>query len=156
MRSEKNKHITISNFAASYLAIREGEFVLLFHAGTLCQQFVIDLCHMIEMNDLNYARYNQQKIYAIPKERVGGKDKEKMKDEGDQIILPPSYYRSPRFYHQLYLNAMSLVLKFGKPDLFITFTCNPMWKDIKNLLLPHQTPMDRPDIVSRIYYIKFQ
>lgn len=27
-------------------------------------------------------------------------------------------------------DAMGLVRKFGKPDLFITMTCNPKWTEI--------------------------
>jgi Helitron helicase-like domain at N-terminus len=29
---------------------------------------------------------------------------------------------------------MTLVGKFGKPDLFITFTANPKWPEIQNYL----------------------
>ena len=29
-----------------------------------------------------------------------------------------------------YQDAMAIVRKFGKPDLFITMTCNPHWKEI--------------------------
>ena len=33
---------------------------------------------------------------------------------------------------------MSIVRKYGKPDLFITFTCNPKWEDISSALLLNQ------------------
>ena len=38
-----------------------------------------------------------------------------------------------------------------KPDLFITFTCNPKWKEIQENLMPRQTSWDRPDIVCRVF-----
>ncbi|TKR76293.1 hypothetical protein L596_017452 [Steinernema carpocapsae] len=41
--------------------------------------------------------------------------------------------------HQYYQDAMALVREFGKPDFFITFTCNPQW------------PEDRPDLVARVF-----
>ena len=46
---------------------------------------------------------------------------------------------------------MAVVRKHGKPDLFITFTCNPRHPDILENLLPGQQPKDRPDIVARVF-----
>jgi len=49
---------------------------------------------------------------------------------------------------QNYQDAMSIVRKFGKPDLFLTVTCNPHWREINASLLHGQKPQDRPDIVA--------
>jgi hypothetical protein len=49
---------------------------------------------------------------------------------------------------------MARVRKFGKPDLFITFTCNPKWKEITDTLLPGQTAKDRPKLVTRVFNLK--
>lgn len=57
--------------------------------------------------------------------------------------------------HQLYQDSMAIVRKRGRPDLFITFTCNPCWKEIQDALLPGQEASDRPDLVSRVFYQKF-
>ncbi|XP_047252202.1 uncharacterized protein LOC124887069 [Capsicum annuum] len=51
---------------------------------------------------------------------------------------------------------MSLVQHFGKPDLFITMTCNPDWVEIKENLLQGQLPQDRPDLVTRVFRAKLQ
>lgn len=51
---------------------------------------------------------------------------------------------------------MALVNEFGKPDLFVTFTCNPYWPEIIKSLLPHQSFSDRPDIVCRVFHLKLQ
>jgi hypothetical protein len=51
---------------------------------------------------------------------------------------------------------MAIVREFGKPDLFLTFTCNPKWKEIKDNLLPGQKSHDRTDIVARVFYIKMK
>ena len=40
------------------------------------------------------------------------------------VILPSSFRGSPRVLLQNYQDAMAIVAKYGKPDLFITFTCN--------------------------------
>ena len=48
-------------------------------------------------------------------------------------------------------DAMTYVRAYGRPDLFITFTCNPNWDEIKNLLLLGQTSMHRHDITARVF-----
>ncbi|GBM65838.1 hypothetical protein AVEN_12893-1 [Araneus ventricosus] len=47
-----------------------------------------------------------------------------------------------------------MVRKFGQPDLFVTFTCNPTWVDILNVLEDPQCPEDRPDIVVCVFKMK--
>jgi hypothetical protein len=58
--------------------------------------------------------------------------------------------------YQLYQDAMSIVSYFGKPDLFVTFTCNPKWPKITRELLPYQNAVDRPDLTARVFHIKLQ
>ena len=46
--------------------------------------------------------------------------------------------------------------KYRKPDYFITFTCNPLWVEIQQQILPHQTASSRPDIVVRVFRLKLR
>ncbi|PIA38864.1 hypothetical protein AQUCO_02700218v1 [Aquilegia coerulea] len=69
-----------------------------------------------------------------------------------RTILPASYMESPRDMHRRYLDAMALVQKFGKPDLFLTMKCNPNWDEIVDNLLPGQTSSDRPDLTTRVFH----
>ena len=55
-----------------------------------------------------------------------------------------------------FLDAMALVERYGKPDYFITMTCNPHWEEITSRLEPGQTPQDRPDLVARVYRAKMR
>ena len=55
---------------------------------------------------------------------------------------------------QCYQDAMSIVAKTGKPDIFLTMTCNPNWKGIQENLLPGQEASDRPELVDRFFYLK--
>ena len=55
-----------------------------------------------------------------------------------------------------YMDAMALVRKYGKPDIFLTMMCNPNWDEIKNELYPGQTPQDRPDLVTRVFRAKLE
>jgi hypothetical protein len=75
-------------------------------------------------------------------------------DIGRAVILPSSYVGSPRYYHQLYQDIMAVVAKLGKPDLFVTFTCNPDWPEIRAELLGRQSPADRPDLCARVFHMK--
>ena len=51
-------------------------------------------------------------------------------------ILPSTHTGSPRHNHQNYQDAMATVRKHGKPDLFVTFTCNPKWREVQEALRP--------------------
>jgi hypothetical protein len=56
--------------------------------------------------------------------------------------------------NQFYQDSMALVRKFGKPDLFITMTCNPNWPEILHELRPGEEANDRPDLTSRVFNMK--
>ena len=75
---------------------------------------------------------------------------------GKRIVLPSSYAGSPRAMHQNYLDAMTIVRKFGKPDFFITMTANPPWPEIVDNLRGQETAHSRPDLVARVFRIKFK
>ena len=51
---------------------------------------------------------------------------------------------------------MAVVREYGKPDLFVTVTCNPNWSEIKYELLDGQKPQDRPHLVSRVCKLKLE
>lgn len=55
---------------------------------------------------------------------------------------------------QNYQDAMAIVNKFGKPDLFITFTCNPKWPEITESLPKNTTYQNAPLLVVRVFHLK--
>ncbi|GBN83775.1 hypothetical protein AVEN_255490-1 [Araneus ventricosus] len=63
---------------------------------------------------------------------------------------------SPRHMQQNYQDAMAFLRKFGKPDLFLTFTCNPSWSEILNSMEGVQRPEDRPDIIVLVFNMKLK
>jgi len=77
---------------------------------------------------------------------------------GRIVVLPSSFIGSPKNMMQNYQDAMALVRKFGKSDLFITFTCNPAWPEIADSIQFHlwETPTNRPDIVIQVFHAKIQ
>lgn len=46
------------------------------------------------------------------------------------------------------MDVIALVQHFGKPDLFITITCNPSWPEIKEHLSSNDVAQNRPDLIS--------
>jgi hypothetical protein len=75
-------------------------------------------------------------------------------DVGQKMILPSSFQGGERIMGQLYQDAMARVRKFGKSDLFVTFTCNLKWKEITDALLSGQIAKDRPELVTRVFNLK--
>jgi len=79
-----------------------------------------------------------------------------LRNIGRPMVLPSSFVGSPRFYHQLYLDAMTLPHRYHKPDLFITITCNPCWPEITSAVPSGSHWRFHPDIVGRVFMLKFQ
>ena len=75
---------------------------------------------------------------------------------GKRTVLSPTFIGGPRDMRRQYMDAMALVRKYGKPDIFHTMTCNPNWDEIRQLLLPGQTTQDRPDLVTRVFRAKLE
>lgn len=57
---------------------------------------------------------------------------------------------------QRYMDAIALIQYFGKPDLFITMTCNPSWLEIEEHLVSTDETQNRPDLISRIFRAKIE
>jgi hypothetical protein len=51
---------------------------------------------------------------------------------------------------------MTLVQRFGKPDYFVTMTCNPYWEEVVRELFSGQTPQDHPQLVAGVYRSKLR
>jgi len=46
---------------------------------------------------------------------------------------------------------MAMIAKFGKPDLFLIFTCNPKWWEVTENLHDGKQPIHRLDLVARVF-----
>ena len=57
-----------------------------------------------------------------------------------------------------YHDGMAICREYGAPNLFVTFTCNPKWQEVVDALAYEggQTHVDRPDVVTRAFNIKFE
>ena len=71
---------------------------------------------------------------------------------GVPVLLPSTFAGSPRHVHQGFLDAMALVMRFGRPDFFVTMTASSSWPEIVANLRPGETAATRPDLVARAFY----
>ncbi|XP_035541237.1 uncharacterized protein LOC118344509 [Juglans regia] len=113
----------------------------------------------IETSRLDYFRNKQQEIRSevyqgiVDSLSIGQSNDSKV---GKRIILPSSFIGGPRDMRKRYMEAMVLVQRFGKPDIFLTMTCNPSWKEILDELGPQEEAQNRPDLIARIFRAKLE
>ncbi|XP_015116448.1 uncharacterized protein LOC107040743 [Diachasma alloeum] len=148
--------VTRNAYTKYRMADRDDNVIL--KDGRLFQQWIVDSYVKVERDRLTFDRNNQEKLrsdtYQGLREHLQRRADEAHGRVGKMVILPSSFVGSPRNMMQHYQDAMAIVRKFGKSDLFITMTCNPNWREIQENLLPGQTPSDRPDLVSRVFHRK--
>jgi hypothetical protein len=130
-------------------------------AGRLFHELSVDAFAAISASRLYWLRQNQKQLriesYSGLVDAVNENDGAVTGvDVGQRIILPATFTGSPRQMREAYLDAIALARRYGSPDFFITFTCNPAWIEIERELYPGQTARDRPDLVARIFNLKVQ
>ena len=146
-------------FYAHRIAVRRG-FNLLHASGKLFQQYVVDAYVKTEGNRLFFIRQNQARLrvesYKGLVDYVHSAAEENNARVGRMVVLPSTFVGSPRNMQQNYQDAMAIIRVYGKPDLFITFTCNPKWSEIQANLHPWERAENRPDLVARVFHLKFE
>ena len=58
--------------------------------------------------------------------------------ESNRLILYRYNQKSPRHMHQNYQDAMAILRAIGRPDFFITLTCNSNWPKLNIILKKFQ------------------
>ncbi|XP_057740018.1 uncharacterized protein LOC130957156 [Arachis stenosperma] len=159
-RSQSGDKVSCRTYNSYMLQIRPDDHSTVLQAGRLLQQYVVDNYVKIETGKLRWVRTRQKKLRAelyqglqdalhtgeTNAENVGRK----------RTILPSSFIGSRHDMTQRYEDGMAIILKEGKPDIFLTMTCNPSWTEITSELNPVQTPQDRPDLTTRIFQAKIE
>ncbi|XP_039967840.1 uncharacterized protein LOC120779563 [Bactrocera tryoni] len=135
------------------IMIRPQEDNYILKCRKLFNQYLVDMDAKIETERLNFIRFNQAKLRS--EEYIHLRDAVMNHANVNSIerltILPATYIGSPRHMHEYAQDAMSYVRHYGRPDLFITFTCNPKWNDIKCHLFPGQSTTDRHDLTAHVF-----
>jgi hypothetical protein len=151
--------VSVRDYYCYRFQIRPSIFNPILHGKRLFQQFAVDTYIKIESSRLDFIRKNQDRLRAdlykglVDSLHEGENRADKI---GKRTVLSTSFIGGPRDMRRRYMDAMALVRKFGKPDIFLTMTCNPNWDEITRELLPMQSPQDRPDLVVRIFRAKLE
>nr|XP_009775438.1 PREDICTED: uncharacterized protein LOC104225359 [Nicotiana sylvestris] len=131
----------------------------LLHTGRLLQQYSVDEYIKLETQRLDFVFFNQDLFRMdmlnglLDILRLGERDASNV---GKQTFLPNSFIGGPRDMRQRYMDAIALVQYFGKPDLFVTMTCNPTWPEIEEHLALSDEAQNRPDLISRVFRAKIE
>lgn len=151
------KNVSATDFYSYRLMERDDEECYLLLFRTLFNQFLVDMYAKIETERLNWIRNNQKKLrseeYVHLKDAMTKTDGQ-LSELGKMVVLPSSFTGGPRYMHERTQDAMTYVRHFGRPDLFITFTCNPKWSEIVERLKQGQKSHDRHDILARVFHLK--
>uniref|UniRef100_A0A453ESB6 ATP-dependent DNA helicase n=1 Tax=Aegilops tauschii subsp. strangulata TaxID=200361 RepID=A0A453ESB6_AEGTS len=151
--------VTMREYYCYKFHTRPNIFNPILHGGRLFQQFAVDTYIKIESSRLDYMWHHQNKIRAdlyqglLDNIQAGEQNGDAV---GKRRVLTSSFIGGPRDKLRRYLDAMALVRKYGKPDVFLTMTCNPNWEEITRELQFRQTPQDCPDIVVRVFRAKLE
>lgn len=151
--------VSIRAYYCYRLQYRAREGHSLIGGGRLFLQFVVDAWASIEHTRISWVLLNQtilrSDLYNNIVDSVNKGDTDATKI-GKRIVLPSSFTGSPRYMQQNYQDCMAICTRFGSPDLFITFTCNPQWPEVKQYCdkIPHTNPTNRPDVLARVFKIK--
>ncbi|XP_054720603.1 uncharacterized protein LOC129230227 [Uloborus diversus] len=149
------KTVSAAQFYSWRIMLRDTEENYLLRYCALLSQFLVDEYAKIETEKLNFLKYNQSKLrseeYIHLRDEVGRYDADQI---GQRVVLPSSFIGGPRYMHERAQDAMSYVRHYGSSDLFITFTCNPKWKEIQRELYPGQKHYQRHDIIARVFHMK--
>ena len=123
----KRKRVTIREFVVYRIQVRNLANILHL-SGRLFQQYLVDQYAKWETNNLRWHKENQENLriemYSGLHDVVSDDDHQ-IEKIGTKIILSSSFTGSTRYMQQLYQDSMAIVREFGKPDLFVTVTCNP-------------------------------
>jgi len=137
------------------MAIR-NEFNVFILGRCLFQQWLVDSYVKIEKDRINYCKDHQKELrtetYQGLRDYIQTMANNSNRRIGKMIILPFTFIGSPRNMLQNYQDLMEIVVsKFGKPDLFITITCNLKWRKIKgNLLIVEKKPQDKSHTIAML------
>ncbi|GFU23539.1 ATP-dependent DNA helicase [Trichonephila clavipes] len=155
-----NKKVSAMNYYSYRLMIRQSAENHILKCRQLFYQYIVDMHVKIETERLLYIRLNQTELrseqYIHLRDAIVNDGNVNPNELGRMAILPSKFTESPRHMHEYAQDAMTYVRAYGRSDLFVTFTCNPTWNEIKELLLVGQSSSDRHDITARVFKQKLK
>ena len=133
---QSNRRVTRGSYVKYRIVIRSDTFKAFLLGRRLFQQWIVDSYVKIERDRIEYIRLNQKQLrvesYQGLVVHLNNTANDMNCQVGKIVILPSTFIDSPRYMMQNYQDAMAIVRMKGKPDLFITMTCNPNWRKIRD------------------------
>ncbi|XP_074355163.1 uncharacterized protein LOC141693869 [Apium graveolens] len=160
-QTSKRQTLTMCQYYCFRFQQRSTEGHTLLLAGHLLQQYIVDAYMAVEQERFRWVRTHQSELrtelYSGLMDAVHHGDSTSS-TVGKSVILPSSHTGGLRYRAQNYQDAMAICRWVGYPDLFITFTCNPKWKEINDMLslIGQKNDSNRVDIICRVFEIKLQ
>ena len=126
---ETSKKVSSMNYYGYRLMIRENLNNHILRCRELFHQYVVDMYAKIESERLLFIRLNQRKLrseeYVHLRDAIVSDGNVNTNDMGRMVIPPSTFIGGPRHMHEYAQDALTYVRHYGRPDLFITFTCIP-------------------------------
>ncbi|KAH7715969.1 Protein Y46B2A.2 [Aphelenchoides avenae] len=157
----KRKDASRREYCCWRMAVREGQFNPLHHCGRLFQEWAVSMFAFMEGDRMNFYRLHQKELKADSynlQHFLEGLEFDGDPTIGKAIILPATYPGSPRCWTNQFEDAMAIVRYYGRPDIFLTMTCNPSWPEVREVITVNldegeefeEYSTDRPDIIARL------
>ncbi|UYV66463.1 hypothetical protein LAZ67_4001752 [Cordylochernes scorpioides] len=157
-RQPLSSKVSSMDFYGYFIMVRRNSPNVIVQFGQLFHQFLVDMYAKVESERLRYITLHQRNLraesYIHLRDALSTDANINPNSLGQRIILPSSFVNSPRYLAEYTQDAFCYVRKFGRPDLFITFTSNPSWEELSAALLPGQKQLDRHDITARVFSAK--
>jgi hypothetical protein len=172
--SRQPSKVTPMQFYSYRMMFRPQTGNMLHLFGKLFHQFAVDMYCKMESERLHHQFTRSEEMRVEKKREIGDalhmndlinqpRENESedstgnfMTKAGLKVVLSSSFIGGPWHMAQNYYDAMNIVRRYGKPDLFVTFTCNPFWPEIQRELLSNQSASERPDLCSRVFNMKLK
>ena len=153
------KRMSVCDYASWHFFERDTYDNYFKRTGKLWHEWINTKYATAERQRLDFLKQNQQNIrasayagYVQPEDDM---NEDAIRDRRmRQVFIPSSFTGGKRDRYRKYQDGVAMVAKHGKPDLFITMTCNKYWPEIKALLKPNQQPDDAPEVIARVFYLR--
>ncbi|GJU47770.1 helicase [Tanacetum coccineum] len=158
-RKTKRGFVSMKEYYAYIIQQRNDQGNTLLKGGRLYQQFLVDAFTAVEEQRLKWTRNNQDSLRVDLYHNLNDaftRGDTNAEGLGKRIVLPRTFTGGPRYMMQNYQDAKALCRAYRNLDLFITFTSNPKWPEIAEMLsfIPGQKPYKRPKVGTRVFKMK--
>ncbi|GJS42019.1 ATP-dependent DNA helicase PIF1-like protein [Tanacetum coccineum] len=158
-RKTKRGYISMKEYYAYIIQLPKCQGNTLLRGGRLYQQYLVDAYTTVEEQRLQWTRNNQDTLRVDIYHNLNDaftRGDTNAEGLGKRINFPRTFTGGLRYIMKNYQDAMALCRAYRNPYLFITFTSNPKWPEIGEMLafISGQKPYDRPKVGTQIFRLK--